>query len=468
VSDDQSSTEPAGWLAGRGRAASKGHKTLGFVLAWSQTEPSRVGQWAALPSGSSILGRGSGENADEARVVFAPSRPGTTSRGTPLTSRGLSRRQIALDVRGASVDVLQIGRAALKVNGQVVDKASLEVGDVLVVDGELVLLVSERDGRVLGGGASADFDFGAPDADGIVGESPASFQLRDEIAFVAARREHVLVSGPSGAGKEVCARAIHRRSERSRGPFVARNAATLPPGLIDAELFGNARNFPNAGMRERHGLVGEASGGTLFLDEIGELPSELQAHLLRLLDAGEYHCLGDDRPRTADLRLLTATNRSKGSLKHDLLARLALRLDIPGLDERREDIPLLVRHLARKLAEGPLRERFFDRVTDEPRIAPDLVVDLLSHRYETHVRELESLLLVAMADSREDFIDTSARVRALIEVERRRPVDLTDEAIRDALAREGGNVSAAWRTLGMTSRDALKRLLKKRGIRPRP
>src|SRR5262249_46286359 len=154
------------------------------------------------------------------------------------------------------------------------------------------------------------FPFGRADADGFVGESPAAWDLRDRLAFIGPQAGHVLLVGESGVGKELAARALHARSRRSRRPLVSRNAATLPEALIDAELFGHARDYPNAGMPERAGLVGEADGGTLFLDEIGELPEARQAHLLRLLDGGEYQRLGDPRVRRADVRFIAATNRA--------------------------------------------------------------------------------------------------------------------------------------------------------------
>ncbi len=118
------------------------------------------------------------------------------------------------------------------------------------------------------------------------------------LAFAAQSSHHVLVQGDSGSGKELAARAIHALSSRQRGPFVTRNAATLPEGLVDAELFGTVRGYPHAGSPERRGVIGEADGGTLFLDEIGELRHDLQAHLLRVLDhGGEYQRLGDARTR---------------------------------------------------------------------------------------------------------------------------------------------------------------------------
>ncbi len=166
---------------------------------------------------------------------------------------------------------------------------------------------------------------------------------------------HVLVHGASGTRKELVARAVHAISSRSTGPIVCRNAATFPEALIDAELFGNARNYPNAGMPERRGLVGEADGGTLFLDEFAELPPAMQAHLLRVLDAGEYQRLGEPRARTSSFRLVAATNRPLAAMKEDVLARLVHRIEIPGLDARMEDVPLIARHLFARMAAGNAR-----------------------------------------------------------------------------------------------------------------
>jgi two-component system nitrogen regulation response regulator GlnG/two-component system response regulator HydG len=165
----------------------------------------------------------------------------------------------------------------------------------------------------------------------MIGESPAAWDLREQLAAGAVQGAHVLLLGESGAGKELAARALHALSARSAGPFVARNAATIPDSLVDAELFGTAKNYPNSGSPERVGLVGEADGGHLMLDEIGELSDVHQAHLLRLLDrGGEYHRLGESHTRLSDLRLIAATNRYPASLKHDLLARFALHLAWKG------------------------------------------------------------------------------------------------------------------------------------------
>jgi transcriptional regulator with AAA-type ATPase domain len=199
--------------------------------------------------------------------------------------------------------------------------------------------------------ARIDMPFGERDADDVLGESPAAWALRDALAYASAAVGHVLVMGESGTGKELAAQAIHARSSRQSKPFVSHNSATFPAGLIDAELFGSARNYPNAGMPERAGLVGDADGGVLFLDEIGELPPELHARLLRVLDdGGEYKRVGESTARRSDFRLVTATNRDPAVLKHDLHSRLRVRITIPSLRERREDVPLLARAIVLEAA----------------------------------------------------------------------------------------------------------------------
>jgi len=323
--------------------------------------------------------------------------------------------------------------------------------------------------------AMAPGAFGEADAHGLVGESPAIWELRDRCALVGSLSAHVLLLGASGTGKELVAHAIHAQSRRRGAKLVARNAATFPAGLIDAELFGNLAGYPNPGMSERPGVIGEADGGTLFLDEIAEMPPELQSHLLRVLDdAGDYARLGEARRRHADLRVIAATNRSPDSLKHDLAARLALRLVLPALDARREDVPMLARHLLRRHArkDAPIGVRFFaswDGTTGEPRLAPALVRALVAHRYTTNVRELDALLLRALVASRgatlelpDDLATDLARARP----PRPRPASpaYSAEQIRDALARCGGVREKAWRELGMANRYVLKRLMKKYGI----
>ncbi len=462
---EETSTGPD-WLA-QSRAERSAEPQLGLMIAWSPSEPARIGEIALVPSDGQVrtLGRGPSTAEDtEERLRWARIRPSSRVETPPLTGTGLSRRQLTVCSNGEALEISRVGRAALRVNGRSAETARVELGDRVTIDRQLVLVCVER---TLAATPSdpATFPFARPDPFGMVGESPVAWALRAQIVFYARRDGHALLTGPSGAGKELVARALHDSSMRRGGHFVARNAATLPAGIIDAELFGNARNYPNAGMRERNGLVGEAHGGTLFLDEIGDLPEELQAHLLRLLDAGEYHRLGEDQAKHADVRLLGATNRGEASLKHDLAARLKLRIAVPGLNERREDLPLLARALLTRLADDDpaLRQRFFE--AGEARLDPELVEALLTHQFSTHHRELESLLLLAMATSSGAFIAFTPAVRERIRAARS---DAPSRAeIEAVLARLDGNVSKAWRELGLSSRDALNRLLKKLGISAR-
>ncbi|MBL8608909.1 MAG: sigma-54-dependent Fis family transcriptional regulator [Myxococcales bacterium] len=434
-----------------------------LVVAWSAEEPQRIGE-AALPTAArTVLGRGDASSGEH--LLFGPLRPGPPLPASPLQSPAISRRQLVVTARGDHLAIERVGKLELSVNGRRVDAATVRVGDVVALEDEIVLLCAARSPAALRGGQRPPFGFGEPDPLGIVGESPVAWRTRDAIAFAARRRGHVLVVGPSGAGKELAARGIHALSRRA-GPFVARNAATVPAGLVDAELFGNAKNFPNPGMRERAGLFGEADGGTLFLDEIGELPEGLQAHLLRVLDDGEYHRLGEDRARRTDVRVVAATNRPPSALKHDLLARFANTLEMPGFEDRVDDIPVIARAKLRALADGDaeLRSRFFE--DGEARIASDLVCALLSHRYSANARELENLLLLAMSTSPGAVIARTPAVEARLRPAAR-SAELTREMIEDALARASGNASRAWQLLGLSSRDALKRAMKKHGIRAR-
>jgi DNA-binding NtrC family response regulator len=286
--------------------------------------------------------------------------------------------------------------------------------------------------------------------------------------------------GESGTGKELAALALHQLSSRARGPLVCRSAVTLPEGIIDAELFGNSKNFPNAGMPERPGLIGECAGGTLFFDEFAGFSSTLQAHLLRVLDAGHYHRLGEAAARHSDFRLVVATNDSEGTLKRDLAARLLFRIQVPPLSARREDIPLLARHLLRKLAaENPaIVRRFFsgEAADGEPMLSAELICMLLRHDYRTHVRELERLLWMAIEQSAGNCLTLdmsavsgewtprpdSARLHSTAPANESH--GLTAEQIQQCIDRHNGALEPTWRELGLKNRHALARLIVQHGI----
>jgi transcriptional regulator with AAA-type ATPase domain len=441
----------------------------GLVVVHAPADPALLG--AFLPvAPAAELGR-------RAESGFLFQRPGIDAPAPPLTNPQVSRRHLALSaLSGGRLSVENHGRLPLRLMGERVTQGIVSPGDLVEIEDQMLFLCARRPGPlpVALEPAATAFPFGRPDASGLVGESPALWGLRGVLAFVAPRPGHVLVIGPSGAGKELVAGALHRLSGRSSRPFLARNAATIPGTLIDAELFGHARNYPNAGMAERPGLVGEADGGTLFLDEIGELPEALQAHLLRLMDAGEYQRLGEARPRRADLRVIAATHRPREALKPDVLARFRHVVEVPPLRERRDDLPLLVRHLLLKAArdDARLAGRFLAETADgpEPRVSAALIEAVLRHPLPLQVRELDALLWRALARSGGAVVDLPPDEPVPVEPDARSAVAFTDpqtlsaEALRAALIEHAGVQERVWRALGLQSRYVLRRLLTKHGI----
>ena len=456
-------------------------EVLALVIAWAASEPGRVGEVAVVPptraSAAAVIGRGPAEPKDpERRLEFARHGPGALDVQSPLQSRTISRRQLRVHARGVdSIGVENVGRAKLAHNGAPVSFADVAPGDTLRVGADLLLLCVKRPAWVRATGTlPRPMPFGLADPFGWVGESPSAWELRRQIALLAPTAAHILVFGESGTGKEHAARALHALSSRAEMPFVGRSAATLPEGLIDSELFGHARNYPNAGMPERPGLVGQAARGTLFLDEIAELPQALQTHLLRVLDGGEYQRLGESVARVSDFRLLAATNHPD-RLRPELAARLKVTLRLPGLNERIEDIPLIALHLLRKIAtDSPeFAARIFPQADARavPRVSVRFVERLLRHRYTTHVRELERALWTALTESRGDVLDglgppsqapQPAPAPAAPPVS---PRDVSSRAIADALAENDGNIEKTWRALGLASRHVLTRLMTKHGLR---
>ena len=459
------------WKGRRERPRSR--DALALAVAWSIDEPERVGEVALLPTSEPplVLGRGAAREGDaRGRVRFYRQRPGSLEARPALGGRGISREQLAVRATAGALEIERVGRCPMLVNGALADRAMVRPGDTLLLQNQLLLLCVDRPEQLptLRGEAFERLHpFGAPDLHGLVGESPAIWSFRERAAFTGASDAHALVLGPSGVGKELAARAVHGWSPRAARSLVSRSAATLPDGLIDAELFGNVRDYPNPGMPERAGLIGDADRSTLFLDEIGELPPGLQAHLLRVLDAGgEYQRLGSSRTRRSDLRFIGATNRPVESLKHDLAARLTLRLAVPGLDARREDIPLLAGHLLRRAAgrSPEVAARYFEE-DGRPRLGPLLVERLLRHCWTTHVRELDRLLWQAMAESEEAYIALTPGVEAEIRIpEPDGGEEPGHEAVEEALARHEGNVTRAARELGLKNRYALYRLMKRYGL----
>ena len=230
----------------------------------------------------------------------------------------------------------------------------------------------------------------AADAD-IIGRSPALGRVLEQVDLVAATSSTVLIGGETGTGKELVARAIHQRSRRRQGLFVAVNCAALPGTLVESELFGHEKGAFTGAIARRAGRFEQADGGTLFLDEVGELPLEAQAKMLRVLQSGEFERVGGGRPLKTDVRIIAASNRDleqavrEGRFRSDLYHRLAIfPIHLPPLRERREDIPLLAAYLITRKARGLGRKM-------DP-LAPAVLDRLTRYDWPGNVRELENVL----------------------------------------------------------------------------
>jgi transcriptional regulator with AAA-type ATPase domain len=471
--DPTAETLVAPWLV----AAANHATTPRLVVAWWLDEPERAGQ-SLLVDRECIFGR---LDAPEAAVLERRRPGGIVDPAPRLSTPAFSRRQLEL-APGLGADpvirVRNVGKRGIRHNGAPAAECTLHPGDVLHID-DVGILVADPWPSALDSATGArafDFPFGVPDPDGIVGETAAAWQLRLHLADLAAAGRHTLVLGESGVGKELAARALHRLSRRG-GPLVARSAATLPESLVEVELFGSMRGFPDARSPDRPGLVGLANGGTLFLDEIGELPEALQVRLLRVLDSGgEYQRLGESTTRSSRFAFVGATNRDPAALKHDLAARLPAQVVIPPLRERRADIPLLWRELMRREAEAtPARILPFcqDRDPRRPNLDPWLAEALLLHPHPVNTRGLLKLLLGAVQASDGTHLRLTPAVQEALGIDvpdavEGDPGDPLRHQVEAVLRAHGFNVTAAAQQLGM-SRFRVSRLMEKLGIeRPSP
>ena len=240
----------------------------------------------------------------------------------------------------------------------------------------------------------------------IEGEAPAMQEVFRAIGRLARSSITVLINGESGTGKELVARALHRHSPRSDEPFIALNMAAIPRDLLESELFGHERGAFTGAQTKREGRFEQADGGTLFLDEIGDMPAELQTRLLRVLADGEFYRVGGIAPVKVDVRIIAATHQNleehvrHGRFREDLFHRLnVIRIHLPALRERREDIPLLMRHfLIRAAAE----------LDCEPKILLASAAEKLKcFDWRGNVRELENTArwLTVMASSKEIHVE---------------------------------------------------------------
>ncbi len=239
---------------------------------------------------------------------------------------------------------------------------------------------------------------------GLISHAPEMQKVFEMIRRVAVTDIPVFIRGDSGTGKELVARAIHGESPRQRGAFVAINCATLNAGMLESELFGHVKGAFTGAIRDHQGLFGRAEGGTLFLDEIAELPYELQAKLLRVLETGEYLPVGASQAMQANVRIVAATHKAlreevkAGRFRQDLLFRLrVVPIFLPSLQARKQDIPLIVRHL--------LKQQFTGEQL--PVVKAAVMQQLMAYDWPGNVRELRNVLNYALVMSDGKQIDTA-------------------------------------------------------------
>jgi two-component system nitrogen regulation response regulator GlnG len=223
----------------------------------------------------------------------------------------------------------------------------------------------------------------------IIGEAPAMQEVFRAIARLARSHITVLINGESGTGKELVARALHRHSPRANKPFIALNMAAIPRDLLESELFGHERGAFTGAQARRAGRFEQADGGTLFLDEIGDMPAELQTRLLRVLADGEFFPVGAHMPSKVDVRIIAATHQNleslvaEGRFREDLFHRLnVIRVHIPPLRERRQDIPLLLRHF--------LKEASTELNVETKTLLPEVESFLCQLDWPGNVRQMEN------------------------------------------------------------------------------
>jgi len=309
----------------------------------------------------------------------------------------------------------------------------------------------------------------------LLGHSPPMRQVFAVLERVAPSESTLLLEGESGTGKELAARAVHQASPRAQALFVTVDCGALPAGLIESELFGHLKGSFTGATADKAGLFEEANGGTLFLDEIGELPLELQPKLLRALETRAVRRVGEAKPRPIDVRLIAATNRNlaqeseEGRFRKDLYFRLSvIRVRLPALRERIEELPRLVAHFAGQLGRDPTQ-----------RLSDSVMSMLRAHRWPGNIRELrnvvERLLLVpgmspgfyfggdAASETAEALPPSAPTDLPFHEAKQQWTERFEREYLSRLLAQCRGNISEAARVSGL-SRQSYHRLLNRYGL----
>jgi DNA-binding NtrC family response regulator len=304
---------------------------------------------------------------------------------------------------------------------------------------------------------------------GILSKNPRMHAIFELIGNLGHTTTTVLIEGETGTGKEQAAKAIHAASVERKGPFVAINCAALPETLLESELFGHEKGSFTSAISQRQGRFELANGGTLFLDEVGDIPAAMQAKLLRVLQERRFERVGGTESIEVDVRVIGATNRSllrlvkQGKFREDLYYRLnVVKIDLPPLRDRPEDIPLLATHFTEKYATPG---------TEPRQIAPQAMDLLLHYRWPGNIRELENAIERACVTARDGTIrpeDLPPDViapskprksygidlhRPLPDVLREVTTDLEQQYIRKALKKSHGNIGRCARICGLSRRS---------------
>jgi DNA-binding NtrC family response regulator len=380
----------------------------------------------------------------------------------------VSRRHVSLELVPEGVAVQDLGsRNGTFYLGQRIERAVLDLGARIKLGGVSVTLEADR------GALDALLPKEAPDYGRLVGASVVMRRLFAMLVRLEGSLATVLIQGESGTGKELVAEALHEHSRVADGPFVALNCGAIPRDTLASELFGHKRGAFTGAHESRRGAFESADGGTLFLDEIGELPLEVQPTLLRALENGEIRPVGEDRSRRVKVRLLAATNRdlegevARGTFRRDLFFRLAVvRLQVPPLRVRREDIEPLARALAARVGLEELQK--------------DFVESLKAQAFPGNVRELrnavESFAALGFVQRSPSTSGGPTEVESLESlVDLKRPYAELKEAVverftvaylRALLHSTHGNQSEAARISGL-NRGYIGRLIGKYGLTAR-
>jgi DNA-binding NtrC family response regulator len=346
----------------------------------------------------------------------------------------------------------------------------------LVVQRALERTLLARENRWLRDRVERDFG-----CDALIGSGPSMRRVFDLIRKVAETDLTVLVRGESGTGKELVAQSLHQQSARRSGPFVAVNCAAIHRELVESELFGHEKGAFTGADSRRAGRFESASGGTIFLDEIGDMASETQAKLLRVLEERSFERVGGSRPVEVDVRVVAATHRdlareaAAGRFREDLYYRLkVVEIELPPLRQRPEDLPALVERFLGQLAERLGREK--------KRVAPEALARLARHGWPGNVRELRNLVeqaavlaageVIGEADLALPGSGGAPGPAALAADEglgfsdaRRRAVDDFERAyLLHALRAHGGNISRTAEAIGMV-RQSLQQKIRELGLR---